>query len=53
MLRQLRELAGLHGIQTSYIDVYKLKHEADAESLVLMLKAMGVEVDSARTSTAP
>jgi 4-alpha-glucanotransferase len=46
MLTQLRQLARLYGIQTSYIDVHQRKHEADSESLMLILSAMGAPVRS-------
>jgi 4-alpha-glucanotransferase len=43
--RQLLELSRLYGIQTSYLDMTKQRRMADPESLLLVLKAMGVHVD--------
>ncbi len=44
--QQLHELARLYGIQTSYIDVNKQRRQADPEALLLVLRAMGAEVQS-------
>ena len=44
MSKQLRQLARLYGIQTSFIDVRKQKLEADPVSLLLVLRAMGAPV---------
>lgn len=36
--------ARLYGIQTSYVDVLKQKHNADMESLLFILRAMGADI---------
>ena len=51
MSRQLFELSGLYGIQTSYLDMTKQRRTADPDSLVLVLKAMGVDIQ--RVDDAP
>ena len=43
--RQLAELARLYKIQTSYLDMRKQPKEADAEALLLILRAMGAGVE--------
>ena len=45
MIRKLRELARLYGIQTSYIDMTKQRRDADPEALLLVLRAMGSGVN--------
>jgi len=43
--RALLELARLYGIQTSYLDMAKQRRQADPESLLLVLGAMGAGVE--------
>lgn len=43
--RRLSALARLYGIQTSYIDMRKERKEADPEALLLVLRAMGADVN--------
>jgi 4-alpha-glucanotransferase len=43
--RQIRELARLYGIQTSYVDMAKQRRDADPESLLFVLRAMGAGVE--------
>ena len=45
MNRDLLELARLYGIQTSYLDMTKQRRNADPESLLLVLNAMGAAVN--------
>ena len=45
MNRALLELARLYGIQTSYLDMAKQRRQADPESLLLVLGAMGAGVE--------
>jgi 4-alpha-glucanotransferase len=45
-LRELRELAGLYGIQTSYQDAMGRHVEAGAEALLAVLRALDAPVDS-------
>jgi 4-alpha-glucanotransferase len=44
--KRLFELAKLHGIQTSYIDMAKQRQQADPEAVLLVLRAMGVDIKS-------
>jgi 4-alpha-glucanotransferase len=44
-IRPLLELAKLHGIQTSYLDMRKQRRDADPEALLLVLRAMGSGVE--------
>lgn len=44
MHNKLRELARIYGIQTSYLDMRHQHTEADEESLLLVLKALGAQV---------
>ena len=44
--RQLNRVPRLYGIQTSYIDMTKQRRHADPESLLLVLRAMGAEVEN-------
>jgi 4-alpha-glucanotransferase len=44
--KQLFELAGLYGIQTSYINMAKKRQQADPDVVLLVLRAMGVETES-------
>ena len=44
MSSQLLELSRLYGIQTSYLDMTKQRRDADPDSLLLVLKAMGAGV---------
>lgn len=44
MNRRLLELSRLYGIQTSYIDMTKQRKYADPETLLLVLRSMGVPV---------
>jgi hypothetical protein len=46
MMSRLTELARLHGIQTSYIDMAKERRDADPEALLLVLRAMGAGVET-------
>jgi 4-alpha-glucanotransferase len=43
--RKLNQLARLYGIQTSFIDMAKQRRDADPESLLLVLRAMGAGVE--------
>src|SRR3989442_8108126 len=43
--RELRQLARLYKIQTSYLDMTKQRRDADPEALVLVLRAMGAGVE--------
>jgi len=43
--RRLVELARLYGIQTSYLDMTRHRRDADPNSLLLVLHAMGAGVD--------
>jgi 4-alpha-glucanotransferase len=43
--RPLLQLARLHGIQTSYIDMRHQRRDADPESLILTLRAIGSGVE--------
>jgi 4-alpha-glucanotransferase len=43
--RQLIELSRLYGIQTSYLDMTRRRRDADPETLLLTLKAMGAGVN--------
>jgi 4-alpha-glucanotransferase len=43
---QLLELARLHGIQTSYIDMAHQRRDADPEALLLVLRAMGAGIEN-------
>ena len=45
MNRPLLQLARLHGIQTSYIDMTHQRRDADPESLILTLRAIGSGVE--------
>ena len=45
MNRPLLQLARLHGIQTSYIDMRHQRRDADPESLILTLRAIGSGVE--------
>jgi hypothetical protein len=44
-LRQLKELARLYKIQTSYLDMTKQRRDADPEAMLLVLRAMGAGVE--------
>jgi 4-alpha-glucanotransferase len=44
-LNRLFELARLYGIQTSYTDMAKQRHQADPEALLLVLRAMRAGVE--------
>src|SRR5204862_7167839 len=44
--QELAELARLYGIQTSYLDMRKLRRKADPEALLLVLRAMGAGVEN-------
>jgi 4-alpha-glucanotransferase len=50
-LQALRQLARLHGVQTSYVDMAKRRQEASADSLLAVLRALGVSV--ARAADVP
>jgi 4-alpha-glucanotransferase len=43
-MRPLFELARLHGVQTSYINMAKRRQQADPDAVLLVLQAMGVDV---------
>jgi 4-alpha-glucanotransferase len=43
--RELIELARLFGIQTSYLDMARKRRSAEADALLLVLRAMGAGVD--------
>jgi 4-alpha-glucanotransferase len=43
--QQLIELAELYGIETAYVDMTNIRREADPEALLLILRAMGAELD--------
>lgn len=45
MNRPLLQLARLHGIQTSYLDMRHRRRDADPESLILTLRAIGSGVE--------
>lgn len=45
MKSELLELAKLYGIQTSYIDMAKQHRDADPETLLLVLRAMGAGIE--------
>ena len=45
MNRKLAELARLYGVQTSYIDMSRKRREASPESVLLVLRALGVPVE--------
>jgi 4-alpha-glucanotransferase len=45
--RSLHELARAYGVQTSYRDVTRKPHRATVEGLLAVLRALGVEIDSA------
>jgi len=47
----LRHLAGLHGVQTSYKDMARRRQDASVESLLAVLRTLGVPVE--RVSDAP
>jgi 4-alpha-glucanotransferase len=44
-VRQLRQLARLHGVLTSYLDMNQRRQEASPESLLAVLRALGVGVE--------
>ena len=46
MKQELVQLARLYGIQTSYLDMRKLRRKADPEALLLVLRAMGAGVEN-------
>ena len=46
MNQSLLELARLYGIQTSYVDMTHQRRDADPEALLLVLQAMGADVNS-------
>jgi 4-alpha-glucanotransferase len=43
--RELFRLARLYGIQTSYVDMAKQRQEADPETLLLVLRAVGAQMN--------
>ena len=45
MKRELFRLARLYGIQTSYVDMAKQRQEAHPETLLLVLRAIGAQVN--------
>ena len=45
-MRRLRQLAGLYGVQTAYYDVNGRRQTASAESLLAVLSAMDVPVET-------
>ena len=45
VLSEILELARLHGVQTSYIDMAARRHQADPEAVLLVLRAMGAGVE--------
>ena len=45
-IRQLRQLAGLYGVQTAYYDVRGQRQSASAESLLAVLRAMAAPVET-------
>ena len=45
-IRQLRQLAGLYGVQTAYYDVHGRRQSASAESLLAVLQAMAAPIES-------
>ncbi|MGE0683894.1 MAG: 4-alpha-glucanotransferase [Candidatus Binatia bacterium] len=50
-LQQVRQLAQLHGVQTFYYDVFRRRKAAAPESLLKVLQALGVCVETQRDVT--
>ncbi len=44
----LRELAGMYGVQTAYVDVDRRRRQASPEALVAVLRALGAGVETPR-----
>src|SRR5690606_25592409 len=53
MADSLLELARLHGLQASYVDIEGTRRVADPEALVAVLSALGVEIEGPDRAAEP